>query len=641
MSEKNSSTRRLPPRPQLQWQEDGVPRDQINDDVYFSVSNGLEETREVFFQGCGLPERWQCVDRFTIAELGFGTGLNIVALLQLWKNNQPHENAKLNIVSFEGRLMDMADARSALSAWPELEEEAAALLDNWPIRARGVQAIDLGLGVTLTLHQDDILPALRGAKFVADAWFLDGFSPAKNPDMWSAEVMQQVGAHSAHGALIGTYTVAGHVRRSLIGAGFEVSKRPGFGKKRERLEAIYGGPQLNENQPDPLLQNVAAECPSRVVIIGAGIMGACLAHSFKKQGCGVTLLDGATDIEQGASANPLGLVAPRLDGYDTPQARLLIDAYLSAKRFYAKFPAAAFGVDIEHFSNSPEEIKRHCRILQDPPLDKELLCELSAGEGLKYNAGLAVSPVDVRRKLLDEVETHWGASVLSIEVDNHQKRQVVVKYASGVEASIKADLVILSCGLGVADFTSLDSFSLRGRGGQLETIPYQGSSIARSKGHYVVGANGRLVFGATYQDSDGEDPEISADARAQNLQALRQLAPDLNDGRDDILSRTAVRAATSDQLPVAGCVPDFSKYREVFGEDLRTGRRLKADKVPLEPSLYVYSGLGSRGLTWAPFLAQCAVSEAFGLPYPTGQASRELLAPARIIMRQLKRSKKE
>ncbi|WP_018997551.1 FAD-dependent 5-carboxymethylaminomethyl-2-thiouridine(34) oxidoreductase MnmC [Hirschia maritima] len=614
---------RLPPRPDLEWGEDGVPRDQINDDVYFSVSNGLEETREVFFRGCGLPERWQGQGDFTIAELGFGTGLNIVALIKLWREYRPSQKAKLHVVSFEGRLMHVDSARSALKAWSELAEEAEILLSNWPERARGVQRLDLGNGMSLILHQDEILPALQNAKFEADAWFLDGFSPAKNPAMWSSDVMMQVGRHSSEGALIGTYTVAGHVRRSLSEAGFEVSKQPGFGKKRERLEAIFKGKPANlEKEADPLLLDCQEAAPQSVAIVGAGIMGACLAHAFKQRGCDVRVLDQANSVEEGASANPLGLVAPRLDGADTPQARLLIDAYLAARRFYRQFPDHAWFVDVEHFANSETEEQRQRRVIEDPPFDDGLLGVLLNGEGLKYKGGVAVKPADLRKQLLSNIEVEWGVSVSDLN-------------------DIDADLVILASGLGIKHLTSPEGVPLRGRGGQLEYANTSVSALARSKGHYIVGADETLVFGATYEDCENDVPELSQSAREKNIKAVAEIAPEINVSDLELQSRTAVRAVTNDQLPIVGRVPDFEKYKKMYGEDLRTGRRLNTGRAPYQKGVYVAGGLGSRGLTWAPFLAQYIAAEIFDEPLPTGRGGRELLSPARFYMRTLKRAKKE
>ena len=613
---------RLPPRPDLDWGVDGIPRDQINDDVYFSVSNGLEETREVFFRGCGLPERWKGREDFTIAELGFGTGLNVAALIKLWRKNRPSEKALLNVVSFEGRLMHVKDARSALNSWPELADETDVLLSNWPDRARGVQRLDLGEGMSLILHQDEILPALKNAKFKADAWFLDGFSPAKNPAMWSGEVMMEVGRHSSEGALIGTYTVAGHVRRSLSEAGFTVSKQPGFGKKRERLEAMYEGKEIQEESlPDPLLLNISVERPKSVVIVGAGIMGACLSYAFKRRSCDVRVLDKANSIEEGASANPLGLVAPRLDGSDTVQARLLIDAYLAARRFYRQFPDHAWPIEVEHFSSSETELQRHARIRTDPPLDEDLLTALPDKKGFKYKGGIAVNPVGIRAELLAGVDVQWGVEVADLN-------------------AIDADLVILSSGLGIKLLTSHEGVPLRGRGGQLEFSSLDIPAFARSKGHYVVGADNILVFGATYEDCEGQSLDVTSAARSQNMEALTDIAPEIDVSKLELRSKAAIRAVTNDQLPIAGWLPNFGEYKSLFGEDLRTGRRLSVQSAPYRRGMYVAGGLGSRGLTWAPFLAQYILADVFGEPLATGVGGRELLSSARFYMRTLKRAHK-
>lgn len=648
--------KRLPPRPDLEWGSDGVPRDQINDDVYFSVHNGLEETREVFFRACGLPQRWQAMRKrvpgadntFTIGELGFGTGLNIVALLQLWKAHRPTPDARLEVVSFEGRLMRREDAQAALSAWPELAGEIGVLLGVWPRRARGLQRVCLGSGMALTLVQDEVAPALVQASFKADAWFLDGFSPAKNPDMWSTEVMQQIAKHSAPNCVVGTYTVAGHVRRGLAAGGFEVSKQPGFGTKRERMQAIYPTLTVPDVYSDPLLLRTVHECPSSVIVIGAGIMGACIGQAFHARGCDVTILDKGADIHEGASANPLGLVAPRLDGADTPQARLLIDAYLAAIAFYKGQSKGAWPVDTCHFSSTKEEVGRHARIKDDPPLDADLLGVLEKDGvqlGLEYRGSMAVSPVDVRSQLLSDLNVVWNTNVTSVGGEDDSQR-CVQGVCDGHTFEYKADVVIFAAGMGINELVGGEGLALRGRGGQLECALYGGPDFARSKGHYVVGANGKIVFGATYQESDGEAPDASDAARAENMHALEGLAPEVADcvPPANIVSSTAVRAATTDQLPFAGRLPEFSAYREVYGEDLRTGRVLKAvdettSKALYQSGIYAAGGLGSRGLTWAPFLAQILVADAFGGPVPTGADSRELIAPARFFMRQLKREK--
>ena len=234
------------------WGADGVPRSRLFDDVYYSTADGLAESRAVFLAGCDLPEAWRGRERFVVGELGFGSGLNIMALLALWRETRD-PGARLHIFSVEAFPMPAEDARRALGAWPELGDLAETLLDQWPRRAHGFHRIDFdAVGATLDLAIMDVGEALAGWSGAADAWFLDGFSPARNPAMWTAQVLTAVAASSAPGARAATFTVAGVVRRGLAAAGFVVEKRPGFGRKSERLEArLPGSPSAGQRPGRP------------------------------------------------------------------------------------------------------------------------------------------------------------------------------------------------------------------------------------------------------------------------------------------------------------------------------------------------------------------------------------------------------
>ncbi|MDP3369305.1 MAG: tRNA (5-methylaminomethyl-2-thiouridine)(34)-methyltransferase MnmD, partial [Brevundimonas sp.] len=223
--------------PRLFWTDEGAPRSGRFDDVYFSSEDGLAETRAVFLAGCGLPEAWARRAHFTVAELGFGTGLNIAALLDLWRRTRP-AGGRLSVFSVEGFPLDRDEAARALATWPEIGEAARALLDAWPAATPGFHRLDLpGFDATLDLAVGDVAPALSQWTGRADAWFLDGFAPSTNPAMWSDAVLDGITARSAPGARVATFTVAGAVRRGLAGRGFTVDKRSGHGRKRERLEA--------------------------------------------------------------------------------------------------------------------------------------------------------------------------------------------------------------------------------------------------------------------------------------------------------------------------------------------------------------------------------------------------------------------
>ena len=204
-------------QPQLEWREGGIPVSTRFDDPYFSLAGGLEETRHVFLAGNDLPARLR--PGFHVAELGFGTGLNCLALAQM-------ATCPVVMTSFEAYPMSVAQLEQAHFAFPELATLAAELRQGW-----GQDRIQVGQ-VELRLVIGDIAETLPRWQGAADAWFLDGFSPAKNPQMWATEIMAQVALHTAPLGTFATYTAAGAVRRDLEAAGFTVQRQPGFGRKR-------------------------------------------------------------------------------------------------------------------------------------------------------------------------------------------------------------------------------------------------------------------------------------------------------------------------------------------------------------------------------------------------------------------------
>ncbi|MEO1609828.1 MAG: tRNA (5-methylaminomethyl-2-thiouridine)(34)-methyltransferase MnmD [Pseudomonadota bacterium] len=220
----------------IEWDENGTPMSARFQDPYYSRTDGQAETRHVFLAGNGLPGRWQDerwldTASFTIAELGFGTGLNFLETLAHWQQLLP--NGQLNYVAFEKFPMPQADLARALARWQGLAEQAAQLIARWPPEA-GWSAMEFD-GALLHIAIGDANDHLETWNGKANAWYLDGFSPAQNPDMWGSNLMQAVAGHTQPGGTFATFTVAGWVRRNLQAAGFEVEKMPGFGRKRECL----------------------------------------------------------------------------------------------------------------------------------------------------------------------------------------------------------------------------------------------------------------------------------------------------------------------------------------------------------------------------------------------------------------------
>lgn len=579
---------RLPPLPDLDWPDDGaIPHSRDHGDVYFS-GDGLSEKRAVFLEGCGLPGGWQGRDHFAVGELGFGTGLNLLALWDLWRRHRPSPRARLDYLTFEGMLIAREDAARIHAAWPELGELSQRLRECWPERAVGQQRIHLPDGVTLTIAIGDVAQSIAQARAHIDAWFLDGFAPSKNPGMWSAETLGHVARLSTPAARAATYTVAGDVRRNLEAAGFSVAKLPGHGRKKERLEArlATGG-------------RVRPVTPRRVAIIGAGIAGACAAHAFVRRGCDVSVHDKAGAPGSGASGNPLALVMPRLDAADSPTARALVEAWLYARRFYPALGAdAAQTLDAIHLPRGEKEEQRFAKLLADPPLSDALL--RPDGAGLRHVGAVAVRPSLALPRLIEGASLRFNTAITSPhEVD--------------------ADLVVVCAGMGLGDI-AVTAPPLTGRLGQIESTLSAGAPSAIADGGYVVEALGYLVFGATFEAAQGE-PEATNDARVQNLQTLARLRPGLAPG--PLTSRAAIRATTPDRLPFAGASPQKEKAPD-------------GTPAPSGPHRLI-GGLGSRGFLWAPLLAEMVASEAFGEPSPVEASVAEILDPGRFLARAARR----
>ena len=605
---------RLPPRPELTWKQDGTPVDERVGDVYYSVEDGLAESRAVFLHGCGLPEAWLGRANYTIAELGFGTGLNFLATWQMWRS-RGSTDGWLNFVTFEGFPLDADDAARALSHWSELSELAEQLCARWPIRAKGVQQITWPRErLSLTLHTGPIEETLPQSAFSADAWFLDGFSPAKNEAMWADAVFPLMAERSKPGARVATFTVAGAVRRGLSEAGFEVEKKPGHGRKRERMEARFVSEHAHPEQ----------STTTRIAIIGAGIAGACLARQLTDRGAHVTVYEQASGPAEGTSGNPLALVMPRLDAGDTEQARLLVDAYLSSQHFYRDRPGVE-PAETTHFPRDDTEAQRFQKLLADPPLGLEQVEAIRKG-GLLHKASMILRPATLIPALLENVEVRWGERA-EIDVANRSVNDT------------RFDAIILAAGRQLSEIAQ--ALDLIGRLGQIEwyesDIEAPPSAIAA--GHYALASGTKRLWGATFADHDGGVPAASDAARAENESALDVLSPYWRGEarKATVRSRAGVRATTADRLPLIGAFPNTQALMKDRQALERAGWVAGGSDYEVE-GIYLAGGFGSRGFTWAPWAAGILTATIFDDPVPARIESMRATVPNRQVLRKLKRN---
>ncbi|MEM9599831.1 MAG: tRNA (5-methylaminomethyl-2-thiouridine)(34)-methyltransferase MnmD, partial [Pseudomonadota bacterium] len=491
------------PEPSLDFSRPGTPAASDFDDIYFSTDGGLEESRAVFLQGCGLPQRWMERDLFIVAELGFGSGLNFLATWQAWLDSGA--TGRLHYISVEGFPFTAEQLRKALDHFPELSALSSRLIDAWPGPVRGLHRCHFG-DVTLTLIHDTVRPALASQSFQADAWFLDGFSPARNPDMWADDIMADVARLSAPDGRLGTFTVAGAVRRALTQAGFDVERKDGFGRKRHRLEARLTGSR--KTPPHPIIPT----------IIGGGIAGASLARAFLRRGLSPTVL--YDPDHPAASGNPVALIKPRLDLQDQPASRFFLSSFLYARDAYLE---AVIQEGVTHRPKSPAEADRLARIVAQDPLGPGHL--RWTGDMLDMPSALAIDPSTARTSFLN------GAECRAERLDD----------LSDIEGP-----VIVASGYGVR--TLLPDMAFRFSRGQLSWT--QGSLTAPvTYGGYAVPLGERILIGASHERITDHSKAfvIRKDDDDANLaQALEQ---GLSVGPDVSSLRTSVRVNTADTLP--------------------------------------------------------------------------------------------
>jgi tRNA 5-methylaminomethyl-2-thiouridine biosynthesis bifunctional protein len=615
------------PHAALTW-GDGGPVSDVSGDVYFSAENGLEETRAVFLAGAGFPERFNH-DLTVVGELGFGTGLNFLGLWRLFLDHAP-DDARLHFITMEGWPLRREDAAKALSAFAELADLAAPLIGAWPSPHKGAHRRVFAEGrVTLTVFHDESEAALANMAFQADAWFLDGFSPAKNPDMWTPALFQQIARLSKPGAPAATFTVAGAVRRGLAEAGFAVEKRPGFGRKRERLEAIYQGG--GAGQPKPGFARPAA-ASGAIAIIGGGIAAASVVEALRRRGRTPTVF-AKGGWASGASGAPLGLLTPRLEAADRPHNRALLAAFDYAARLYR----GAGWLDGEGVLRCASDARGRARLLSlaDQLDDRFAWCDsadAAARTGRETEAGLwmgaagAFQPEQIVRGLAAELAP-IDAEITGLDRGDGGWR---LQDSAGGEHG-PFETVIIAGGFAGGGLGPLPLEATAGQVACFKTSDKLTAPVAWG-GYGAPVRPGEVLVGATHIKSDA--PGDAADAE-------RELRASLQDGplRLDVGARTqvwgGVRAATADRLPVCGLTPDET-FADTWREAARRGSAPNGTQDGLGGPILL-TAFGARGFAHAPLLAEELVSALCGEPSAFEADGLQALHPARFAWRALRR----
>ena len=586
------------PRADLAFR-DGVPFAAAFDDGYYNADDGLAESRHVFIGGNGLPARMRESHHLTIAETGFGTGLNLLAVMA---EMDRHPHLRLDYISFEGFPLTAEEMKQAHAPFTAVATEAAALREALPPRWPGYHLVQLcGGRLTLHLHYGEIGALLPSLDFRADCWFLDGFAPARNPSMWTAENMSHVGRLTRPGGSLASFTAAGDVRRSLEAAGFAVERVPGYGRKRQMICGRRNGDR--DDQPAP---------PACVAVIGGGIAGAATAAGLRRRGAEVVLLEAGVGIGEGASGNRMALQSPRLTVDHNAMSHLSAACLSLAARLSdlsgATMAKGVLALDAPDRMAARHEVFRG----QNWPVDllraacpKDVPPSVSDTSGaVVYPFGRAIRPDILLSFLLGDTQVVSGFDVASIVIGENT---ATIGAKDGRQQ--KADAVVLASGadLGLMMALTGDALPLEQSYGQVSHVPAAATSFSHdlstgvSFGGYLTPVlDGFHDLGATFtkQQQDvltGHDHNLGL--LPESWQALIAGPPSEKMG-----SRIRRRASLPDRRPVAGRVAD---------------------------NIWIVGGLGARGFTLAPLLGEMLAAEMLGHAAPMDRAQRAGILPDR------------
>ena len=643
------------PSADITWRVDGSPQSTRFDDIYFSSEDGLAETAHVFLQGNDLPNAWADQTHCTIGGLGCGTGLTLLATWALWRETRSPDQ-HLHFIAGEGVPLSSEELSQALEKWPSLAPFAAELVTHYPAPHCGTHLLHLPDNISLTLCEDEAVPALSQLEAQVDAWFFDGFSPASNPDMWSESVFSEVARLSRAGTTFATFTAAGAVRRGLATQGFDVQKVKGYGRKRDMLVGCMEQAPTH-SAAKPWYSIPPTSNPKSALVVGAGIAGTATAYSLKRRGLSVQLVDGA-GLGAGASGNPAALFMPRFSVNPTPEDDFHIAAYLYAEREmrHLQRDAAAPFFDprgVLQFARTNTEASRFEKIAARAPLPEGHL-ELIAANDLSDIAGFETGfPAFLFPRA--GVVHPWGLLThLTQEIEAERLSTASLTNKDGgwhINASDgkSADILVLANGSGLSSFPETDWLPLEPVLGQITnlpvgTLPRQAHAIVA--GPYLIShGDGSALTGATYEL--GRDAQSALEptviGHQHNLQDLAEMfpafGPTLADLQPDKLSgRVSFRAQVPDRVPFAGPAPIRDDYLTAY-DRLRHGDRFAAyPPAPVHPGLFLLGGLGARGFTTGLLLGELLAAQITGTPLPLPRDLAEAVHPARFIVRALRKN---
>lgn len=623
----------------LKFDDHGTAYSNNYADIYFQPEIGLDEKKHVFLKGNNLPKNWQDIKTFTIGETGFGIGLNFLNTIKLWNASKlPYQ--QLHYISCELHPLTQIQLTRALAQFPELKSYSDVLIKKYPqILMYGFHRLHFEeFNVSLTLIFGQALDAFEQCQAEVDAWFLDGFGPSKNPEMWSDELFKAIANISHIGTTAATFTVARKIRDGLTNAGFKINKVEGFGQKREMLAArLITEHKCIEKQP--WYQTFKTSKCESITVLGAGIAGLTLAQKLQQQGNSVTLIDRQLQPCLETSGNPQAMVMPSFDLNDSPESRFYLTAFNYAIKYYSSKHYHSVGVHQLAFTVKQKLWQK--KLLSKFDLPEQLVHQCD--NGICYPQAGWLDTQAHAQSIFNQLDKYHQAEIIKIEYqDNmwrlyakdgvvHTTHTLVLANGINLQKLLPDyEIPIIPKHGEISYFNSVDIAS------QIADC----SHIQLCKGYITPSWNGVQTIGATFDHIDNNDwfkSPLTSDNHWQRNTELWQDTPydKLLKNNISFKSRAGYRVTTPDHLPICGAVFNQQQFKQDY-HDICHGKHWQQYPQPVPTkNLYIFTGLGSRGFTSAPLLAEFLSNQILGQAHALDKRMQRSIHPNRFLYKSL------
>lgn len=631
------------------------PVSTLFDDIYFNYDPenpqaGIEETDYVFIAKNDLLNRWRCLSQpvFTIAETGFGTGLNFLRTWQHWLAHcqcHPNPERRLHFISTEKFPLNKNELDQALHLWPQLSELSALLLAQYHAFTPGFHRIFFDKGaVTLTLLIGDSLDMFKQLNASIDAWYLDGFAPSKNPEMWSDALFHEMRRLSHPYTTFATYTAASAVKKGLTKAGFDVKKSRGYGKKREMLNGELPTTHLNTHYSYPDASKNTSHV-KEAVVIGAGIAGCSSARALADRGWKVHLLETGNQIANGASGNPIGILYPAPGKTDTAPERLGMLGLPYTSQLISRIR-----LDKEHYDlcglmltgHHPKDTLHFKKVTsRNLPTDFVALLDSKdasdcsgvpiPNHSLWFAEAGWVNPTALCEGLVNHPGIQLHLNTEAISLTRSPQWSIHLKNNDVLTASI----VVVCNAFAARQFSQLAHLPLQAVRGQIGSVDANAQSQQLTKvlcsDHYITPSiRGEHIIGASFIP-DSEDVRFSSEEASQILSAINALSPSLVTLEHSPKAnwRASIRCSTHDHLPIAGAIIDHTSFMQS-----KFRYNTLPEQLPWQSGLFCNIGHGSKGLITAPICSELIACLISGEPLPLDHEILTAITPNRFSFKQ-------